>query len=104
MNDLITVKKDDIIKTLQSKIVEIEPVRIEKAVDTLLSELTAALLSDDRVEIRGFGSLNLKMREAGLVRNPRTGDYTQKEQRRYVFFRASRELIKRLNFVGCNDN
>ncbi len=104
MSDVITVKKDDIILSVQSQVEGVTQLQAQKAVDTLLSELTAALLSDDRVEIRGFGSLTVRLREAGMVRNPRDGRYTPKESRKYVFFRPSRELIKRLNFVGCNDN
>jgi len=45
----------------------------EKIVNTIFSEITAAMARGDRVELRGFGVFFVKFREGRTGRNPRTG-------------------------------
>ena len=46
---------------------------------------------------RGFGVFYPVVREAGEVRNPRTGEKTRSEERVKISFRPSRELLGELN-------
>ncbi|GJD43430.1 Integration host factor subunit beta [Methylobacterium cerastii] len=45
----------------------------EAVVDAILGRITDALVTGDRVEIRGFGSFSVKDRPARQGRNPKTG-------------------------------
>ena len=45
----------------------------EQIVDTVFEEITKALASGARVELRGFGAFSVKQRKARTGRNPRTG-------------------------------
>jgi integration host factor subunit beta len=69
----------------------------DNIVSAILDEIVAALVRGDRVELRGFGVFSVKHRQARTGRNPRTGEYLQVEQRRFPFFRASKEMHQRLN-------
>jgi len=70
---------------------------LEKALDTVFSEISTALVCGDRVELRGFGSLVVRKREKGKVRNPKNGEILEAADRGSLYFRASRDLIKTLN-------
>lgn len=47
---------------------------IKHIVDFFLDEILLALASEQRIEIRGFGSYIVKNRKSKAARNPRTGD------------------------------
>lgn len=70
---------------------------VEKIVDTIFEEITAALADGNRVELRGFGAFSVKHREARMGRNPRTGESVHVEAKRLPFFKTGKGLRERLN-------
>ena len=70
---------------------------VEKIVDTIFNEITAALARGDRVELRGFGAFSVKERGARQGRNPRTGENVKVEAKRLPFFKTGKGLRERLN-------
>lgn len=70
---------------------------VEKIVDTIFNEITAALAKGDRVELRGFGAFSVKERSARMGRNPRTGSSVYVEAKRLPFFKTGKALRDRLN-------
>ena len=70
---------------------------VEKIVDTFFEEITAALESGNRVELRGFGAFSVKEREARTGRNPRTGEQVDVPPKRLPFFKTGKGLRDRLN-------
>lgn len=70
---------------------------VEKIVDTIFEEITAALVRGDRVELRGFGAFSVKEREARIGRNPRTGTSVAVDAKRLPFFKTGKALRERLN-------
>lgn len=70
---------------------------VEKIVATIFDEITGALASGDRVELRGFGAFSVKQRDARLGRNPRTGEPVAVEEKHVPFFKAGKLLRDRLN-------
>ncbi len=70
---------------------------VERIVSTIFDEITGALASGDRVELRGFGAFSIKHRPARTGRNPRTGDPVEVEAKSVPFFKAGKELRDRLN-------
>jgi integration host factor subunit beta len=70
---------------------------IEKIVDTVFDDITAALVRGDRIELRGFGTFSVKERQARTGRNPRTGQSVLVEGKRLPFFKTGKELRERLN-------
>jgi len=70
---------------------------VEKIVETIFDEISAALANGDRVELRGFGAFSVKHRDARIGRNPRTGEAVQVEAKRLPFFKTGKALRERLN-------
>lgn len=66
-------------------------------VNLILENIGRALVSNDKIELRGFGSFKVKQRRPRRARNPRTGDAVDVPQKRVPFFKASNELKARLN-------
>ena len=70
---------------------------VEGIVTAIFNEITAALARGDRVELRGFGVLSVKRRDARVGRNPRTGDSVEVAEKHVPFFKTGRQLRDRLN-------
>jgi integration host factor subunit beta len=73
---------------------------VEKLVDAILGEITTALACGDRIELRGFGAFSVKYRPAHTGRNPRTGAHVAIGDKSVPFFKAGKEMRKRLNGAG----
>jgi integration host factor subunit beta len=70
---------------------------VEKLVESILGEISAALARGDRVELRGFGAFSLKHRPARTGRNPRTGVPVPVDSKSVPFFKTGKEMRVRLN-------
>jgi integration host factor beta subunit len=66
-------------------------------VNLIMENIGQALVSGDKVELRGFGSFKVKTRRARLARNPRTGAAVNVPAKRVPYFKSSNELKGRLN-------
>jgi integration host factor subunit beta len=64
----------------------------EVVVNTIFDAMTDALRGGERIEIRGFGSFQVKVREAREGRNPKTGEEVQIPAKRTPFFKVGKEL------------
>jgi len=70
---------------------------IERIVTTIFDEITDALASGDRVELRGFGAFSVKQRGARVGRNPRTGDAVEVSEKFIPYFKTGKQLRDKLN-------
>ena len=73
---------------------------VERIVSTIFNEISAALESGDRVELRGFGAFSVKKRDSRVGRNPRTGAAVRVESKYVPFFKTGKQLRDRLNADG----
>ena len=74
------------------------PVRdVELAVKLLLGYMTSALVENERIEIRGFGTFSLRYRAPRQGRNPRTGETIALAGRHVLHFKPGKELRERVN-------
>ncbi|RLB57136.1 MAG: integration host factor subunit beta [Deltaproteobacteria bacterium] len=89
--------KSQLIETVATKLTSIPKKEVEIAVDTIFSCMTDALVRDERIEIRGFGSFVAKTREAREGRNPKTGEKVFVPRKRTPFFTVGKELKERVN-------
>ena len=69
----------------------------EVIVETLFDSVVAALQSDDKVEVRGFGSFRSRQRKPRTGRNPKTGVSVEVPAKRVPFFKPSKELRDLVN-------
>ena len=69
---------------------------VERIVNTVFNEITEALAKGDRVELRGFGAFSVKLRDARMGRNPRTGEAVKVDRKAVPFFKTGKLLRDRL--------
>jgi integration host factor subunit beta len=71
--------------------------RAELLVHVIFDALEAALKRGERIEIRGFGSFELRSYRGYDGRNPRTGSAVAVRPKRLPFFKVGKELKERVN-------
>ena len=69
----------------------------KKVVDVLVYSLINAIRTNDRIEIRGFGSFFPKTYKAYQGRNPKSGEAITVPEKVLPIFRPSKDLISKLN-------
>lgn len=69
----------------------------EQIVENVFEAIVQALRSDDKIEIRGFGSFRTRRRRGRTGRNPKTGAKVQVPPKRIPFFKPSKELKELVN-------
>lgn len=60
-------------------------------------EMSSALASGNRVEVRGLCSFYVKKYEAYTGRNPKTGDKANVKSKKLPFFKCGKELKERVD-------
>lgn len=76
---------------------------IELAVKCILEQMSQALASGERIEIRGFGSFSLHFRPPRQGRNPKTGESVALSGKYVPHFKPGKELRERVN-AGFQDS
>ena len=71
--------------------------RAELVVNTIFDSMSNALMSGERVEIRGFGSFEVRHYNAYKGRNPKTGEEVFVNSKKAPFFKTGKELRERVN-------
>ena len=89
--------KRELIEKLADDVKSLSLKDAELIVNTIFDTMTEALATGDRIEIRGFGSFQVKERRAREGRNPRTGDKVHVEEKRVPFFKVGKELKERVD-------
>jgi integration host factor subunit beta len=89
--------KRELIEKLAEKVTSLSLRDAEIIVNTVFDSMTEALASGDRIEIRGFGSFQVKQRRPREGRNPRTGDKVDVESKKVPFFKVGKELKERVD-------
>lgn len=89
--------KSELISLLAAKQPQLDYRDVELAVKELLEQMSAALSSGDRIEVRGFGSFSLHYRPPRTGRNPKTGASVQVPDKFVPHFKPGKELRERVN-------
>jgi len=71
--------------------------RAELLVHIIFESMESALKRGERIEIRGFGSFELRSYRPYEGRNPRTGVRVSVQPKRLPFFKVGKELKERVN-------
>ncbi len=71
--------------------------RAEEIINTIFDSMTTALVSGERIEIRGFGSFVIKEYKAYTGRNPKTGESIGVKPKKLPFFKVGKELKERVS-------
>lgn len=88
--------KADLINQISEK-ANITRVKAEAVVNTIFDSMVEALLADQRIEIRGFGSFVNREYDGYKGRNPRTGELINVDKKKLPFFKVGKELRDEVN-------
>ncbi|MDH5231717.1 MAG: integration host factor subunit beta [Gammaproteobacteria bacterium] len=92
-----TVTKSELMEMLAKKQPQLAYKDVELAVKTMLEQMTQALATGQRIEIRGFGSFSLHFRPPRMGRNPKTGEPVPLAGKHVPHFKPGKELRERVN-------
>lgn len=91
--------KSGLIDILAKKLPHLQRKDAELAVACMIEQMSAALMANDRIEIRGFGSFTLHYRPPFIGRNPRTGAELSLPGKYSAYFKPAKELRQRVDSV-----
>ena len=94
MNSSKKLTKAEIIDSIREE-VNLEKEDIHKVIDSFLKHVKGALQEDKVIELRGFGTFEIRTRKGReRARNPKTGDIVPVSTHGVAIFRPGKELKK----------
>jgi integration host factor subunit beta len=92
------MNKSELIEKLAAKSA-INNMQAEEIVNLIYTKIRDTLVSDGRVEIRGFGSFSVKSYKSYKGRNPKTGESISVPDKKMPVFKVGKELKERIDSV-----
>jgi integration host factor subunit beta len=89
--------KSELIERIARQQEQLPPRDVELAVKMILEKMTQALVHNQRIEVRGFGSFCLHYRAPRMGRNPKTGDSVELTGKYVPYFKPGKDLKDRVN-------
>lgn len=89
--------KADLVDIIFGK-VGLSKIESQNIIEMIFETIKQTLVEGESVKVSGFGTFNVKKKNARRGRNPKTGDELQITPRRVVTFRASnhfKELVEK---------
>ncbi len=69
----------------------------ETIVNVIIDSMKQALLDEERIELRGFGSFHVEYYKGYTGRNPKSGESIEVGKKRLPFFKVGKDLKERIN-------
>ena len=69
----------------------------EAALKAVIDAVSDAIVAGDKIQISGFGSFDVKARDARTGRNPKTGESVEIAASKRVVFTAAQSLKDKIN-------
>jgi integration host factor subunit beta len=91
------VVRSELVRILSDKLPELQARDVELAVNSMLEQMIVALENGERIEIRGFGSFDLRHHAPRIRRNPKTGETLDGPATVKLHFKPGKELRDRVN-------
>lgn len=89
--------KSQLIEKISAELTELSEKQINEAVNCIIDLMSSALLNNQRIEIRRFGSFSLRYRPARNAHNPKTGEKVVTTPKYIPHFKPGKELRERIN-------
>lgn len=89
------MNKSELIEQLSLK-KDLSNKRAEDVVNIIINSLTEAMVTGERIEIRGLGSFVIKEYETYTGRNPKTGAPIKVRPKKLPFFKVGKELKEKV--------
>jgi integration host factor subunit beta len=91
------MNKSDLVNVIDSKLEHLTHKDVDMIVDTIFDSMKNSLAGGKRIEIRGFGTFEIRVRKSRMGRNPKSGAQVSIGERRVPFFKAGKELKERVD-------
>ena len=78
--------------------------RAEQILNAIFDSVEQGLNRGERIEIRGFGSFEMREYKGYVGRNPRTGSQVDVKPKRLPFFKAGKELKDRVDHAAHRES
>ena len=90
------MKKKDLIEEI-SKQSMISRSESKRCIEVILEEISSAIASGERVEVRGFGGFYKRHRKERIGINPKTGEKVKVAEKFVPFFKPGKSLKEKVN-------
>ncbi len=84
--------KNDLIKQLQEELKTYSLKDVTYVVNIIFDSMIDAIKRGERIELRGFGSFEVRERKPRMGRNPKSGAQVKLQERKVPFFKTGKEL------------
>lgn len=88
--------KSELIEAVADKL-KLPKGKAELIVNIIFDSMEDSLQRGERIEIRGFGSFEVRHYKAYAGRNPRSGEKVEVRPKRLPFFKVGKELKERVD-------
>lgn len=89
--------KSELIASLAGKMTQLPEKQVGDGINKIIELMSDALISNQRIEIRGFGSFTLHHRPPRNAHNPKTGEKVVTEAKYTPHFKPGKELRERVD-------
>jgi integration host factor subunit beta len=95
------MNKSELVASLSEEM-DLPSRKSEEIVNAVFQTMFKALVDGDRIEIRGFGSFEIRQYEGYSGRNPKTGEKIEVQGKNLPFFKAGKELRNKVDMLRNN--
>lgn len=89
--------KSELIEHIAARMTNLSEKQVADGVNMILDLMSDALIKNQRIEIRGFGSFSLHYRPPRNAHNPKTGEKVVTKAKYSPHFKPGKELRERVN-------
>ena len=89
--------KSELIAKIASKMTHLPEHKIAQAINHILQTMGQSLIEGNRIEVRGFGSFSVHLRNPRSAHNPKTGEKVITQPKHTPHFKPGKELRERVN-------
>ena len=93
----MAIVKSKLLKQLKKNWPNLTLSELNKFTEIILSEIKRALRRNERVEIRGFGTLGVRIQKSSIRRNPKTNQKVAVPEKKVIRWKQSKEMFKKIN-------
>jgi len=91
--------KSELVSALAERQPQLLKQDVELALNCILTQMADAIAKGERIEVRGFGSFDLRHRPPRIARNPKSGESLSLPAKVKVHFKPGKEMRDRVDAV-----
>ena len=93
----MAIVKSKLLKQLKKNWPNLTLSELNKTTEIILNEIKKTLSRGERFEIRGFGTMSLKIQKSSIRRNPRTNQKVAVPEKKVIRWKQSKDMFKKIN-------